>query len=90
MVETTRSCPTHENEAQQAAKQQKVSHAAQRGLERSNIQPPKPQAWLPAPMHGGEPLRDDVSLRDFNEGIGCHVTSAVEEALLLPQDMIEL
>ena len=41
-------------------------------------------------MHGDEPLRDDVSLRDFNGGIGCHVTSVVEEALLLSKDMFEL
>ena len=41
-------------------------------------------------MHGEEPLRDDASLKDFNDGIGCHVASAVEEALLLPRDMAEL
>ena len=71
-------------------KQWKVSHTSQRGQERSDTQPPEPQAWLPAPMHGGEPLRDEVSLRDFNGGIRCHVASAVEEALLLPRDMAEL
>ena len=90
MVDARRSRPTREEEAQRAVKQQKVSHASQRGLERSNTQPLEPQAWLPAPMHGGEPLRDDASLRDFNGGIGCHVASAVEEALLLPRDMAEL
>ena len=41
-------------------------------------------------MHGGEPLSDDASLRDFNGGIGCHVASTVEEALLLPKDMAKL
>ena len=41
-------------------------------------------------MHGGEPLRDDASIRDFNDGIRCHIASAVEEALLLPKDMAEL
>ena len=41
-------------------------------------------------MHGEEPLRDDASLKDFNGGIGCHVASAVKEALLLPKDMAEL
>ena len=55
-----------------------------------DIRPSKPQAWLPAPMLGSEPLRDDASLRDFNEGIRCHVASALEEVLLLPKDMIEL
>jgi len=41
-------------------------------------------------MLDDEPLRDDASLRDFNRGIGCHVASAVEGALLLPKDMAEL
>ena len=38
----------------------------------------------------GNPLRDDASIRDFNGGIGCHVASAIEEALLLPKDMAEI
>ena len=41
-------------------------------------------------MLGGEPLIDDVSIRDFNGGIGCHVASMLEETLLLPKDMVEL
>ena len=41
-------------------------------------------------MLGGEPLRTDASIRDFNGGIGCHVASAIEEALLLPKDMAEI
>ena len=40
-------------------------------------------------MHGRQPLLDDASLRDFNGGIGCHIASAIEEALLLPKDMAE-
>jgi len=90
MVDTGKSRLTREEEAQRAVKQQNVSRTSQRGQERSDTQPPEPQAWLPVPMQGGEPLKDDISLRDFNGGIGCHVASAVEEALLLPRDMIEL
>ena len=41
-------------------------------------------------MLGGELLRDDASIRDFNGSIGCHVASAIEEALLLPKDMAEI
>nr|XP_023875821.1 uncharacterized protein LOC111988259 [Quercus suber] len=41
-------------------------------------------------MLDGEPLREDASLRDFNGGVGCRVTSALEETLLLPKDMAEL
>ena len=59
-------------------------------MERGDNHPPEPQTWLPAPMLNGEPLRDDASLRDFNGGIGCHVASTLEGALLLPNDMAEL
>ena len=41
-------------------------------------------------MLSGEPLMDDASIRDLNEGIGCHVTSTLEQTLLLPRDMVEL
>ena len=41
-------------------------------------------------MLGGEPLTDDVSIRTYNGGIGCHVASVLEETLLLPKDMVEL
>ncbi|XP_050290491.1 uncharacterized protein LOC126728748 [Quercus robur] len=90
VVDTGKSHPTREENVQRAAKQQKISHTLQRGQDRSDTQPPEPQAWLPAPMHGGEPLRDDASIRDFNGGIGCHIASAIEEALLLPKDMTEI
>ena len=90
VMETGRSRPTREEEVQRAAKQQKVSQVSSRGAERTNIQPPEPQAWLPAPMLGGKPLMDDTSIRDFNRGIGCHVASAPEQTLLLPKDMVEL
>ena len=90
MVETGRSRLICEDEAQRTAKQQKVSHVPQRGVERADTQPLEPQAWLPVPMLGGEPLREDASLRDFNRGIGCHIASVVEEALLLLKDMSKL
>ena len=90
VADTSKSRPTREEDAQRAAKQQKTRHQATRGQEKSDSQHPEPQAWLPAPMHGGEPLRDDASIRDFNGGIGCHVASAIEEALLLPKDMAEI
>ena len=41
-------------------------------------------------MLSGEPLRDNASLRDFKGGIECHVASALEGAVLLPNDMAEL
>ena len=89
-METGRPRPTSEEEAHRAAKQQKVSHAPRRGVERTDSQFLEPQAWLPTPMLDGEPLMDDASIRDFNGGIGCHVTSTLEQTLLLPKDMVEL
>ena len=44
MMEIGRSRPTCEEEAQRAAKQLKVSQVSNRGAERIDIQPPKPQA----------------------------------------------
>ncbi|XP_065634353.1 uncharacterized protein LOC136069572 [Quercus suber] len=41
-------------------------------------------------MLRGEPLRDNASLRDFNEGEGARVADALEKSLLLPADMAEL
>ena len=90
MADTSKSRPTREEDAQRVAKQQKTKHQIARDQEKSDSQHLKPQAWLSAPMHGGEPLRDDASIRDFNGGIGCHVASAIEEALLLPKDMAEI
>ncbi|XP_030948961.1 uncharacterized protein LOC115972867 [Quercus lobata] len=51
-----KSHPTREEDAQQAAKLQKTRHQVVRGQERSDSQLSEPQAWLPALMHGGEPL----------------------------------
>ena len=62
---------------------------AEKGREEGN-QPPKAKAWLPAPMLNGELLRKDASIKSFNGGVGCHVASSLEEALLLPNDIAEL
>ena len=89
-MELGRPRSSSEEEAHRPFKQQRTSHAPSRGPERGDVQLPEPQAWLPAPMLGSEPLTDDASIRDFNGGIGCHVASVLEETLLLPRDMVEL
>ena len=90
VMEIGRPHPSIEEEAHRPTNQQRVSHAPSRGLERGEVQLLEPQAWLPTPMLGGEPLTDDASIRDYNRGIGCHVVSVLEETLLLPKDMVEL
>ena len=87
-IETGRTRPSSEEEAHRPTKQQRITHAPSRGPEREEVQLPEPQAWLPTPMLGGEPLIDDASIRDYNGGIGCHVASVLEETLLLPKDMV--
>ena len=89
-METGRPRSSIEEEAHRPTKQQRTSHAPNRGLERGDVQLPEPQAWLPAPMLSGEPLTDDASIKDYNGGIGCHVASVLEETLLLPKDIVEL
>ncbi|XP_023892633.1 stress response protein NST1-like [Quercus suber] len=90
VVDAGRSHTTREDEDQRVAKQQKTSHGSQRGVDKTATQPSEPEAWLPTPMLGGEPLREDASIRYFNGGIGCQVASALEETLFLPKDMAEL
>ena len=90
VMDTEKPRPSNEEEAHRATKQQKTSHAPSRGAERADSQFLEPQAWLLAPMLGGEPLMDDASIRDFDRGIGCHIASTLEQTLLLPKDMVEL
>ena len=80
-IEAGRTHSSSEDEAHRPTKQQKISYAPSRGPKRGEVQLPEPQAWLPAPMLGGEPLTDDASIRDYNGGIGCHVASVLEETL---------
>ena len=90
VLEAGRPRPTLEEETQRATKQQKTRQARQKGSKRRENQTSEPQAWLLAPMLNGEPLRDNASIRNFHGGDGCHVASALEEALILPNDMAEL
>ena len=78
-MEPRRPRSSSEEKAHRPSKLQRTNHAPSRGSERGDVQLPTPQAWLPAPMLGGEPLTDDASIKDFNGGIGCHVALVLEE-----------
>ena len=54
-----------DDKGRRALKQLMVAPQVQ---EKEVVVQPEPQAWLPTPMLHGEPLKDDVSLRDFNKG----------------------
>ena len=90
VMEIGRPHPSIEEEAHRPTNQQRVSHAPSRGPEMGEAQLPEPQAWLLAPMLDGEPLIDNVSIRDYNGGISCHVAPVLEETHLLSKDMVEL
>ena len=89
-MEPGRPRSSSEEKAHRPTKEQRTSHAPSRGSKRGDVQLPEPQAWLPAPMLGGEPLTDDASIWNYNKGIGYHVASVLEETLLLLKDMVEL
>nr|POE63943.1 hypothetical protein CFP56_01981 [Quercus suber] len=76
-----------EDNTLQPSKQIRIGGKSQ---DRQVITPPEAQAWLPAPILHGEPLRDDASPRDFKKGKGVHMADALERCLLLPADMAEL
>ena len=76
-----------EDKARQASKQLRI---APQGPKNEVTAQTKPQAWLPAPMLHGEPLIDNASPRDFQQGESAYVADALERSLLLPADMAEL
>ncbi|XP_065631036.1 uncharacterized protein LOC136068174 [Quercus suber] len=90
VMDAERPHTTREDEDQRATKQQKTSHESQRGVDKTTTQSSEPGAWLPAPMLDEKPLREDASIRNFSDGLGCRVASALEETFLLPKDMAEL
>lgn len=47
-------------------------------------------AWTPPLELDGAPLIANASIRDFQQGMARHVANAVEQALLLLGDMVDL
>ena len=83
-----RSCSSQEeDEARRASKQLRI---APQGQEKEVTAQTEPQAWLPALMLHGQPLMDNASLRDFQQGEGTKVADVLERSLQLPADMAEL
>ena len=76
-----------EDEARRASKQLRI---APQGQENEVAAQTEPQACLPALILHREPLMDNASLRDFQQGKGTYVADALERYLLLPADMAEL
>ena len=83
-MEAGQTLPPRGDEIQRASKQAKTG---QREVEKRSGPQVGPLGWLPAPMLKGEPLLANASICDFQGGIAGYVTDAVEQALLLLEDM---
>ena len=85
-MEAGQTLPSREDEVQRASKQAKTG---QREAEKRSDPQVGPLAWLSAPMLNGEPLLANASICDFQGETAGYVANAVEQALLLPEDMAE-
>lgn len=87
VVGARQTLPPHEDEAQKVAKHAKVG---KKGAKKRSDPQVGPLAWLLAPMSNGEPLLANTSIRKFQGRVAGYVTDAVDQALLLLEDMAEL
>ena len=83
-MEAWQTLPPRGDEVYRASKQAKTG---QREAEKRSDPQMGPLGWLPAPMLNREPLLANASICDFQGGTAGYVTDAMEQALLLPEDM---
>ena len=88
VVDVGRSRPTHEDETQKAAKQQKTSQVPQKRVEREGNQPSESQAWLLAPkcvIKAKDPRLHRISI--FYKGFAVPEDISIPEGTLLTQPL---
>ena len=83
-MEAGQTLPPQGDEVHRASKQAKTG---QREAEKRSGPQMGPLGWLPAPMLNGESLLANASICDFQGGTTGYVTDAMEQTLLLPEDM---
>ena len=83
-MEARQTLPPQGDEVQKATKQAKTR---QRDAKKRSDPQVRPSAWLPTPMLNGEPFLANASICDFQGGTAGYVADAVEQALLLLEDM---
>ena len=83
-MEAGQTLPPRGDEVHRASKQAKTG---QKEAEKRSDPQVGPLGWLLAPMLNGEPLLTNASICDFQGGIAGYVIDAMEQALLLPEDM---
>ena len=76
-----------EVELQRGAKQAKVAQTLANKRTKSQIGVP---TWTPALVLDRAPLPTDASVRNFHQGKAGYMADAVEQALLLPENMADL
>ena len=59
-------------------------------MDRGHDRRPRVQSWNPPLVLNGSPLPLDSSIREFQKGKASYVADALEQPLLLPQDMADL
>ena len=62
----------------------------QKGADQKSDSQVATPSWTPTPMLDGAPLPTNASIRDFRGRKADYVADAVEQALLLPEDMADL
>ena len=94
MVEEGEVIPSKELEPQKGAKiakgAQKKSSSEGSITERVSNRCPRVPIWDPSLVLDGALLPLDFSIRDFQKGKTGYVANALEQPLLLPQDMVDL
>ena len=94
MFEKGKIAPTKDPEPQKRAKNAKRTQRRNMveglGTEIVSDCHAKVPIWNPMLKLDGGPLPMDSSIRDFQQGKACYVANALEQPLLLPQDMADL
>ena len=85
-MEVGQNLPPRKDKVQRATKQVKIG---QREAEKRSDPQVGTSAWLPAPMLNGEPFLGNASIIDFQGGTAGYIADAMEQALLLLEDMAE-
>ena len=94
VVEEGKGLPAREVESQKGAKVARTAQTRSSSegsvVERGHDRRTKVQSWNPPLVLNGSPLPMDSLIRDFQQGKGGYVANALEQPLLLPDDIADL
>ena len=94
VMEKGRGAPPKENEPQRGAKEAKTTQtrSSSDGVlgDRGRDLRTRVPNWNPPLVLDGSPLPSNSSIRGFEQGKARYITNAVKQALLLPDNMVDL